>query len=85
MKERMRALVRITDFDGVEFKTAIRAGFAEDEICDYAQKNSMDLIVTATHGRTGLRHALLGGVAEHIVRYAKGPVLVVPTRWGAKA
>ena len=79
-KERMRALVGITDFDGVEFKTAIRVGFPEEEICNYAQKNSMDLIVTATHGRTGLRHALLGSVAEHVVRYAKGPLLVVPTR-----
>jgi len=79
-KERMRALVGITDFDGLEFKTAIRVGFPEEEICNYAQKNSMELIVTATHGRTGLRHALLGSVAEHIVRYAKGPLLVVPAR-----
>ena len=79
--KQMRALIRSTDFGGVAFDTAIRAGFPEEEICQYAQKNSADLIVTSTHGRTGLRHVLIGSTAEHIVRYAKGPVLVVPNRF----
>ncbi len=36
-----------------------------------------DLIVAGTHGRTGLRHLLMGSVAEGIVRIAKAPVLLV--------
>ena len=82
--ERMRTLIGETDFGGVEHATAVRVGNVEDEICRFAKKNSFDLIVTSSHGRTGLRHAVLGSVAEHIARYAEGPVLVVPTRWRAK-
>ncbi len=44
------------------------------------EKTSADLIVTSTHGRTGLPHVLIGSVAEKIARCAKTPVLVVPTR-----
>lgn len=39
---------------------------------------TIDLLVVGTHGRTGLRHALLGSVAEKIVRHAPCPTLVVP-------
>lgn len=46
-------------------------------ICDYARRSAIDLIVVATHGRTGLRHALIGSTAEKIVRHAPCPVLVV--------
>ena len=40
----------------------------------------IDLIVTGTHGRTGIKHALLGSVAERIVRHAPCAVLVIPQR-----
>lgn len=46
-------------------------------ICDYAEAKLIDLIVVATHGRTGLRHALIGSTAERIVRHAPCPVLTV--------
>ena len=36
-----------------------------------------DLIVMGTHGRTGIKHALIGSVAERVVRHAPCPVLVV--------
>ena len=41
---------------------------------------SYDLAVIGTHGRTGLKHVLLGSVAERVVRHAPCPVLVVRTR-----
>ena len=47
------------------------------EIVRYARENGCDLIVLGTHGRTGLRHALLGSVAEKVVRKAHCPVLTV--------
>jgi nucleotide-binding universal stress UspA family protein len=49
------------------------------EICNVADED-VDLIVIATHGRTGLGHVLIGSVAEHVVRYAHCPVLVIPSR-----
>lgn len=47
------------------------------EVCGYARDNAVDLIVVATHGRTGLPHVLMGSVAERIVQHAHCPVLVV--------
>lgn len=47
------------------------------EIVQAAEESDVDLIVIATHGRTGFRHALLGSTAEKIVRFAHCPVLTV--------
>lgn len=46
-------------------------------VCEYAKRAEIDLIIVSTHGRTGLRHALIGSTAERIVRHAYCPVLVV--------
>jgi len=46
-------------------------------VVDQARLEGVDLLVVGTHGRTGLRHLLLGSVAERIVRTATVPVLVV--------
>jgi nucleotide-binding universal stress UspA family protein len=47
------------------------------EIVAYARERGMDLVVVGTHGRTGLEHALMGSVAERVVRRAPCPVLTV--------
>ena len=55
----------------------VRFGAAVREIVKAAEELQADLIVMSTHGRTGLRHVLLGSVAEKVVRFAKVPVLTV--------
>lgn len=55
----------------------IRQGVEYQEIINFAAENDVDLIVIATHGRTGLLHTLIGSVTEKVVRYSKVPVLVV--------
>jgi len=52
-------------------------GDAVDNIIDYANHVNADLIVMATHGRTGVSHVLLGSVAEQVVRKAPCPVLTL--------
>ncbi len=47
------------------------------EILRYAEENRIDLIVMGTHGRTGISHALMGSVAEKVVRKSSCPVLTV--------
>jgi len=57
-----------------------------ETIVAHALENRVDLIVIATHGRTGLSHVLLGSVAERIVREAPCPVLTIRDRnraWAA--
>ena len=60
--------------------TAVNWGSPVEVVVDYAQKSHVDLIVIATHGRTGLSHVLLGSVAEKIVREAPCPVLTIRDR-----
>jgi nucleotide-binding universal stress UspA family protein len=63
----------------VQCSVCIAEGSPAREICQLA-KRDVDLIITPTHGRTGLRHVLIGSVAEHVVRHASCPVLVIPVR-----
>jgi nucleotide-binding universal stress UspA family protein len=74
----MEASTKLDFLEGVKCETEIRTGYAADEIC--GETDDVDLVVISTHGRTGLQHALIGSVAEQIVRYAECPVMVVPTR-----
>ena len=62
--------VRIVD-------TVLRTGDPRTEIVDTAIDVKADLIVMGTHGRRGLKRALLGSVAENVVRTAPCPVLLV--------
>ena len=57
--------------------TAVRWGSPVEAIVAYAADLRVDLLVIATHGRTGLSHVLLGSVAERIVREAPCPVLTI--------
>ena len=79
-RQEMDALKEMDFLRGLPVQTEILPGAAVDEICAAAGDHEVDLIVTSTHGRTGLKHALIGSVAEHVVRYAGRPVLVVPSR-----
>lgn len=62
---------------GTEMRRAISPG---PTIVDHADERGADLIVMGTHGRRGLRHMLLGSVAEEVVRTSERPVLTVPRR-----
>lgn len=62
---------------GIVVKTAVRQGAPWAEIGQLAREAPCDLIVMGTHGRTGLKHALLGSVTEKVVRTAPCPVLTV--------
>ncbi|MFB6249304.1 MAG: universal stress protein [Salinibacter sp.] len=52
-------------------------GYAPSVILDYQAEHDVDLVVIATHGRTGLERLLLGSVTERIVRRSATPVFVV--------
>ena len=56
---------------------AVRLGNPVDEIRRFAETEGIDIVVMATHGRTGLKHILMGSVAEKVVRTSPVPVLTV--------
>lgn len=61
----------------VPARCVVRTGKAFNEIDQYAKEESVDLIIIATHGHSGMEHVLFGSTAEKVVRYAPCPVLIV--------
>ena len=55
----------------------VRIGTPYEEILKEEQEKKIDLIVIATHGKTGILHNLMGSVAERVSRSAKSPVMLV--------
>ena len=74
-RKRLLASVPAADLDRVVVSCPIAAPVPE--ILRYAQDESIDLIVMGTHGRGFVAHALIGSVAERVVRRAPCPVLTV--------
>jgi nucleotide-binding universal stress UspA family protein len=61
----------------VAYETVVKGGIPESSIIEAVSELNIDLIVMASHGRTGLAHLVLGSVAEEVVRLAPCPVMVV--------
>ncbi len=57
--------------------TLLTEGVSFDQLLRAPNRLRCDLIVMATHGRTGLAHAITGSVAENVLRRAPCPVLTV--------
>jgi nucleotide-binding universal stress UspA family protein len=81
--EKMKALKRITQMSEqllpprLRAENAVLAGKPAEAILSLAEKNDIDLIVLTTKGGSGLKRALVGSTAEHIMRHASCPVFSV--------
>jgi len=62
---------------GIETRAEVMFGNVLEALTDYAEKGKVDLIVLATHGRSGISRWVWGSVADRILRSAKVPVLMV--------
>lgn len=62
---------------GVEIKTVLKQADAREGILEVANDVQADLIVLGTHGRKGIVRALIGSVAESVVRTSTVPVMTV--------
>lgn len=58
-------------------RVVVKDGRPAETICQTAKEEQVDAILIPTHGHSGLKHALLGSVAEKVVRHAPCHVLVV--------
>lgn len=74
LKERIDA----AKAEGVSADYAVIQGkSAANSILEYVQQNPYDLIIMGTHGRTGIKHFILGSIAEKLVRLSPTPVLTL--------
>lgn len=64
--------------DGLEITHFSEFGDTAEGIINCSKEFGADMIVIGTHSRTGIDRLLMGSVAEHVVRHAEVPVLVVP-------
>jgi nucleotide-binding universal stress UspA family protein len=63
--------------EGLPVRTAVLDGFPAAQLLDYEAEAHPDLVVMASHGRSGLARFALGSVADRLVREGSAPVLVV--------
>lgn len=62
-------------------RTILSEGYPPEKILDFAKRENVDLIMMSTHGRTGLKKALVGSITEQIIHSSSCPVFVIrPTK-----
>jgi len=77
MAEQEMARLKKEMLTDVEHETILRLGNPAEEIVKAEHDYGVDLVVMATHGRTGVSHLVLGSVAERVVRESSFPVLTI--------
>jgi len=76
-KQELERLVKAYIKGTVEVRTMIRTGKPYLEIVNLAKEETVDLIIIATHGHSGVEHVLFGSTTEKVVRKAPCPVLTL--------
>jgi nucleotide-binding universal stress UspA family protein len=76
-ESRLRGLLTAAEQRQFRAESSVTTGDPYREILEFVKRSSIDLIVMGTHGRGGVAHALMGSVAEKVVRTATCPVLTV--------
>ena len=57
--------------------TSVLVGPVADKLVDYVDANEIDLVLIATHGRSGISRWVRGSIADRVLRSARAPVLMV--------
>jgi universal stress protein A len=76
-REKLQKIVHDTLKAHLKCVIDVRTGVPNIDIVRAARELGVDLIVMATHGRTGLAHLVSGSVTEHVIRETACPVLVI--------
>ncbi|RNI07854.1 universal stress protein [Methanohalophilus euhalobius] len=76
-KDTFRKAMAIAKEKGLSCETKMLEGYPSDEIMDFAERKSVDMIVIGCKGQQSTKEFLLGGVAEKVIRNSKKPVYVV--------
>jgi nucleotide-binding universal stress UspA family protein len=76
-KQYLNNIIKQGTYDGAALKAEVIMGKPADSIAEYAEKKGVDLIVIATHGRSGISRWVYGSVADKVLRSACVAVLMV--------
>jgi len=76
-KDYLKKLTEQIKYNGVKIGYEVLYGFVADTLADYISKNQIDLVIIATHGRSGVSRWVWGSVADRILRSSCVPVLMV--------
>lgn len=76
-RSRLKDLAERSIPSEVNYEIHVASGLPDLDIVGLAARIRADLIVIATHGRKGISHLIMGSVAEHVIREASCPVLVL--------
>lgn len=72
-----KELSKLSGIKGLDVEYDVKQGVPYDVIIKEQKQKEIDLIVIASHGKTGLMKYFMGSVAERVLRDAKSPVLLV--------
>jgi len=67
---------------GMPVRSLVEGSRPATAILDVAEREQVDLIMLATHGRGGMDRLMLGSVADRVVHHSRCPVLLIPARDG---
>ena len=77
LTDELRDDARMFEEAGYRVTTEVRFGDPAEEIATCVEDKDIDLVVMATHGRTGLKRFVLGSVTEQVLRSVQVPVMLV--------
>ena len=73
----LKKIVENTRIEGAVLDYEVLVGYVADTLAHWAEKNGVDLIVIASHGRSGISRWVMGSVADRVLRSACVPVLMI--------
>ena len=71
-------IVNRVQYEGINVEAKVILGRVAESIVDFATKNEIDLIIIATHGRSGVNRWLRGSVANRVLHAIHSPILIIP-------
>jgi nucleotide-binding universal stress UspA family protein len=71
-------IVKRVQYEGINVEAKVILGRVADSIVDFVIKNGIDLIIIATHGRSGVNRWLRGSVANRVLHAIRSPILIIP-------
>jgi nucleotide-binding universal stress UspA family protein len=76
-RSKVKDLLNTGDLAGLSTTAIVRSGFPAEEIERFVREQKIDLAILGTHGRTGMKHLLMGSVAEELFRHLPCPVFTI--------